>query len=125
MPICVSSLTALSQLSLGYNNIVGLPQWLMCLSNLQSLDLNGNGVVSLPDCMFGLSQLTHLSLSSNKLTEVGEGAPAAPLLCEVMELHQLHKTRLCCAYVILSMTSHPVHSSAIHTGVQCLATHTC
>ena len=58
-------MTALTTLSLAYNQLAGLPDAIGQLTGLKSLHLENNQLTALPESIVALTNLTGLGLSNN------------------------------------------------------------
>ena len=65
----------LRNLSLGYNGLSQVPEWIRNLTNLTRLQLYGNYISEIPDWIGGMTQLEHIDLSQNRLSTEGSSLP--------------------------------------------------
>src|SRR5882724_884020 len=66
------ALKSLTSLSVGWNRLGSLPEWMGELKNLTSLDVSWNDLGSLPEWMGELTNLTSLDVSWNDLGSLPE-----------------------------------------------------
>ena len=70
LPDAIKYLTYLKKLTLRYNQITELPNWIESLCGLESLNLNVNNINNLPSTIGNLSHLKELLLWKNELKEL-------------------------------------------------------
>ena len=72
IPIALKYLKSLKKLTLKYNQILNLPEWVGELTSLEHLNLNINNINKLPNSISMLSHLKELSLWKNELEVLPE-----------------------------------------------------
>ncbi len=80
VPEAIRNLTSLKKLTLRYDQITQLPNWIGMLNDLEYLNLNVNNINQLPICFGNLSSLKELYLWKNELTHLPES------FCNLSEL---------------------------------------
>ena len=72
LPESIAKLAALQMLSLGFNQLTILPEWIGKLTALETLLLEENGLSTVPESIAKLTALKMLSLGFNQLTMLPE-----------------------------------------------------
>ncbi len=85
VPEEIKYLKFLKKLSLRYNQIASIPNWIESLIFLEELDLYSNSLTFLPSCIGNLRSLKNFSLSINKLEKIPEEICSLSRL-EILEL---------------------------------------
>lgn len=71
----LGGMKTLRNLSLGYNDLFQVPEWIQNLTNLTQLQLYGNYISEIPDWIGDMTQLEHIDLSQNRLSTEGSSLP--------------------------------------------------
>lgn len=56
----------MKRLTIGFNNIKTIPDWIGTIDSLESLAVNGNELTELPDTLLALPKLNYLLIRENK-----------------------------------------------------------